>query len=93
MRYDPEQRAVVLVPYELLDPARRAAMDRFGAIGTLGLSGREQYAEVFHDLLVAHAAQVLHRLPVHQAGERPGSWRNAGREIRSDLVQQPLGEL
>lgn len=54
MRYDPRQRAVVLVPYELLAPARRAAMDRFGAIGTLGLSGRAQYAEVFHDLLVAH---------------------------------------
>lgn len=53
-RYDPARRAVVLIPYEVLDPARRALMDRFAAIGTLGLTGREQYAEVFHDLLVAH---------------------------------------
>lgn len=53
-RYDPARRAVVLVPYEVLDPARRAAMDRFAAIGTLGLTGPAQYAEVFHDLLVAH---------------------------------------
>lgn len=53
-RYDPGRRAVVLIPYEVLPSARRAAMDRFAAIGTLGLSGREQYAEVFHDLLVAH---------------------------------------
>lgn len=30
------------------------AMDRFAAIGTLGLSGREQYSEIFHNLLVAH---------------------------------------
>jgi hypothetical protein len=41
--YDPASRAVVLAPYEVLQPARRAAMDRFAAIGTLGLSGREQY--------------------------------------------------
>lgn len=53
-RYDPERRALVLVPYELLPPARRAAMDRFAAIGSLGLSGREQYGEVFNHLLVAH---------------------------------------
>jgi hypothetical protein len=53
-RYDHSRGAVVLVPYELLDPARRAAMDRYAAIGTLGLSGREQYIEVFNDLLVAH---------------------------------------
>jgi hypothetical protein len=52
--YDPASRAVVLVPYEVLPPARRAAMDRFAAIGTLGLSGREQYTEVFNNLLVAH---------------------------------------
>ena len=52
--YDPVRRAVVLVPYEVLPPARRAAMDRFAAIGTLGLSGREQYTEVFNNLLVAH---------------------------------------
>ena len=38
IRYDHERRAVVLVPYELLDSATRATMDRFAAIGTLGLS-------------------------------------------------------
>jgi hypothetical protein len=54
MRYDAASRAVILIPYEVLQPARRAAMDRFAAIGTLGLSGREQYAEVFNNLLVAH---------------------------------------
>jgi hypothetical protein len=53
-RYDPVSHAVVLVPYEILPPTRRAAMDRFAAIGTLGLSGREQYSEVFNQLLVAH---------------------------------------
>lgn len=53
-RYDPINRAIVLVPYEVLQPPRRAAMDRFAAIGTLGLSGREQYIEVFNSLLVAH---------------------------------------
>ena len=52
--YDPASHAVVLVPYEVLPPARRAAMDRFAAIGTLGLSGREQYTEIFNNLLVAH---------------------------------------
>lgn len=54
MCYDAASRSLVLVPYELLEPARRAAMDRFAAIGTLGLSGRDQYAEVFNSLLVAH---------------------------------------
>jgi hypothetical protein len=53
-RYDPLSRSVILVPYEVLPPPRRAAMDRFAAIGTLGLSGREQYSEVFNNLLVAH---------------------------------------
>jgi hypothetical protein len=53
-RYDPANRAIVLVPYEVLQPPRRAAMERFAAIGTLGLSGREQYIEVFNSLLVAH---------------------------------------
>lgn len=53
-RYDPVNRAIVLVPYEVLQPPRRAARDRFAAIGTLGLSGREQYVEVFNNLLVAH---------------------------------------
>ncbi len=53
-RYDPSSRAIVLVPYEVLPPVRRAAMDRFAAIGTLGLSGHEQYGEVFNNLLVAH---------------------------------------
>lgn len=53
-RYDPASRAIVLVPYEVLQSPRRAAMDRFAAIGTLGLSGREQYLEIFTDLLVPH---------------------------------------
>lgn len=54
IRYDHESYSVVLVPYELLDPPGRAAMDRFAAIGTLGLSGPAQYEEIFHSLLVAH---------------------------------------
>jgi hypothetical protein len=54
IRYDSVNRVIVLVPYESLPPPRRAAMDRFAAIGTLGLSGREQYLEVFHNLLVPH---------------------------------------
>jgi hypothetical protein len=54
MRYDAATHAVILVPYEVLPPPRRAAMDRFAAIGTLGLSGRAQYVEVFNHLLVAH---------------------------------------
>jgi hypothetical protein len=53
-RYDPASRAVILVPHEVLQPARRSAMDRFAAIGTLGLSGYGQYTEVFNNLLVAH---------------------------------------
>lgn len=53
-RYDAASRTVVLFPYETLDTARRAAMDRYAAIGTLGLSGREQYGEIFNNLLVAH---------------------------------------
>jgi hypothetical protein len=52
--YDHARRAIVLVPYDLLPPPRRAAMDRFAAIGTMGLSGRAQYIEVFNTLLVAH---------------------------------------
>jgi hypothetical protein len=54
MRYDAASRSVVLSPYDTLPPARRAAMDRFAAIGGLGLSGREQYIEVFNNLLIAH---------------------------------------
>lgn len=53
-RYDPASQAIVLVPYEVLPAPRRAAMDRFAAIGTLGLNGHEQYIEVFNKLLVAH---------------------------------------
>ncbi len=53
-RYDPPERAVVIVPYDILDPGRRAAMERFASIGTLGLSGHEQYVEVFNTLLIAH---------------------------------------
>ncbi len=54
IRYDHAERSVVLVPYELLEPATKAGMDRYAAIGTLGLSGRAQYEEIFHSLLVAH---------------------------------------
>jgi hypothetical protein len=54
IRYDHAEQAVVLVPYELLDPATRVGMDRYAAIGTLGLSGRGQYEEIFQMLLVAH---------------------------------------
>jgi hypothetical protein len=53
-RYDAISRAIVLVPYDVLPLPRRAAMDRFAAVGTLGLSGQEQYIEVFNNLLVAH---------------------------------------
>lgn len=53
-RYDPASRAVILVPYEMLQPPRRTAMDRFASIGKLGLSGQGQYVEVFNNLLVAH---------------------------------------
>ena len=54
IRYDHTQRAVILVPYDLLPPAAQAGMDRYGAIGTLGLSGRDQYEEVFQHLLIPH---------------------------------------
>jgi hypothetical protein len=54
IRYDHEQQAVILIPYELLTPAAQAGMDRYGAIGTLGLSGREQYEEILQDLLIPH---------------------------------------
>ena len=54
IRYDHADRSVVLVPYEVLPPAQRASMDRFAAIGTLGLSGPEQYSEVFNSLMIAH---------------------------------------
>lgn len=53
-RYDPRKRAVVIVPYDVIDPGTRAAMERFAALGTLGLSGRQQYVEIFNNLLVAH---------------------------------------
>ena len=69
-RYDPVSRAIILVPYEVLQPTRRAAMDRFAAIGTLGLSGREQYVEVFNNLLVAHELghwlQEMAQLPLNR---------------------------
>lgn len=54
IRYDPINSAILLVPYEVLPLPRRDAMERFAAVGTLGLSGREQYVEVFNSLLVAH---------------------------------------
>ena len=77
----------MLVPYELLDSGRRAAMDRFAAIGTLGLSGGEQYAEVFNNLLVAHELghwlQHLARRPLSRWQAEHGAnrvmvafWRN-----------------
>jgi hypothetical protein len=66
-RYDAGSRAVILNPYESLPPARRAAMDRFAVIGTLGLSGREQYKEIFNNLLVAH--ELGHWL--QEAAQRP----------------------
>ena len=37
-----------------IEPAARTGMDRYAAIGTLGLSGRAQYEEIFQGLLVAH---------------------------------------
>lgn len=68
IRYDHEQQAVVLVPYELLTPAAQAGMDRYGAIGTLGLSGRAQYEEIFQNLLVPHElghwVQMMAYLPL-----------------------------
>ncbi|MGI4832363.1 MAG: hypothetical protein ACRYFK_02780 [Janthinobacterium lividum] len=42
------------MPYELLAPTAQAGMDRYGAIGTLGLSGRAQYEEIFQNLLIPH---------------------------------------
>ena len=69
-RYDPSARAVFVVSYDMLDPGRRAAMDRFAAIGTLGLSGRAQYVEVFNTLLVAHElghwVQEVSRRPLNR---------------------------
>lgn len=53
-RYDPYKRAVVIVPFDAIDPGTRAAMERFAAISTLGLSGQQQYVEIFNNLLVAH---------------------------------------
>lgn len=80
--YDPASRAVVLVPYEVLPPARRAAMDRFAAIGTLGLSGREQYSEIFHNLLVAH--ELGHWL--QEVAQRPLSRWQAEYEANRIMV-------
>lgn len=53
-RYDPRRRAIILVPYDHIDSARRAAMDRYASIGLLGLDGRAQYKEIFNNLLVPH---------------------------------------
>jgi hypothetical protein len=68
IRYDQVNQAVVLVPYELLDPAAKTEMDRYAAIGTLGLSGRAQYEEIFQGLLIAHELghwlQVIARQPL-----------------------------
>jgi hypothetical protein len=54
IRYDHAEKAVVVVPYEVLDPTVKTGMDRYAAIGVLGLSGRAQYEEIFQGLLVAH---------------------------------------
>jgi hypothetical protein len=70
IHYDHADRSVVLVPYEVLPPEIRTAMDRFAAVGTLGLSGRDQYAEVFNSLLVAHELghwlQAVARRPLNR---------------------------
>jgi hypothetical protein len=58
----------VIVPYDVVDPGTRAAMERFAAIGTLGLSGQQQYAEIFNTLLVAyelgHCIKEIPRRPL-----------------------------
>ena len=54
MRYDPVGRAIIIIPYDVLQPVQRTAVERFAAVGTLGLSGRDQHSEVFNNLLVAH---------------------------------------
>jgi hypothetical protein len=66
IRYDHHSRSVVLVPYELLDPAVRTGMERYAAIGTLGLSGRAQYEEIFQGLLIAHELGHWLQMIAHQ---------------------------
>lgn len=69
-RYDHSERAVILVSYDRLDPRRRTAMERFAAIGTLGLSAQDHYIEVFNRLLVAHElghwVQEIARRPLNR---------------------------
>ena len=81
-RYDPASRAVILIPYEILPQPRRNAMDRFARIGTLGLTGREQYKEVFNNLLVAH--ELGHWL--QEIAQRPLSRWHAEYEANRIMV-------
>ena len=53
-RYHAASRSIVLVLFEVLPPPRRAAMDRFATIGTLGLNGHGQFIEVSDKLLMAN---------------------------------------
>lgn len=75
-RYDAHRRAIVLIPYEQLDSARRAAMDRFASIGLLRLDGGGQYSEILNDLLMSHElghwVQEITRKPLDgwHAGDR-----------------------
>lgn len=82
MLYDAASRSVVLSSYETLPPARRGAMDRFAAIGGLGLSGREQYIEVFNTLLVAH--ELGHWL--QEVAQRPVNRWHAEYEVNRIMV-------
>lgn len=66
IRYDHDNRSVVLVPYELLNPEARTGMDRYAANGTLGLSGRAQYEEIFQGLLIAHELGHWLQMIAHQ---------------------------
>jgi hypothetical protein len=64
------RRCIVLVPWEIIGAARQEGMERFARIGTLGLTGQEQYAEIFNSLLVAHEmghwVQELARVPLNR---------------------------
>ncbi|MBC8084998.1 MAG: hypothetical protein H7Z21_17515 [Hymenobacter sp.] len=104
IHYDHAQQAVILVPYELLSPAARAGMDRYGAIGTLGLSGREQYEEVFHNLLIPHelghwlqmvAYRPLTRWQAEYGANRlmVAFWREQATEVTAPLVEARLANF
>lgn len=57
-------------------------MDRFAAIGGLGLSGREQYIEVFNNLMVAH--ELGHWL--QDVAQRPVNRWRAEYEVNRIMV-------